>query len=85
MNLPLTVTLERAEGDGGNGDDGGDEVFKEDFHIADIEDSDGSSMRKSDVILRLQTLKSEQGYWLDTGILTLPQGTNGGHHARSER
>jgi len=42
-------------------------------------------MRKSDVILRLQTLKSEQGYWLDTGILTLPQGANGGHHARSER
>jgi len=79
MNLPLTVTLERAEGDEG------DDAFKEDFHIADIEDTEGAAMRKSDVILRLQTLKSEQGYWLDTGILTLPQGANGGHHARSER
>ncbi len=79
MNLPLTVALERAEGDET------DEVYKEDFHIAEIEDAEGGAMRKSDVILRLQTLKSEQGYWLDTGILTLPQATNGGHHARPER
>jgi hypothetical protein len=68
MNLPLKVTLERAEAD-----EDADEVRKEDFDITEIEDRDGSPMRKSDVLLRLQTLKSEAGYWLDTGILPLHQ------------
>ena len=67
MNLPLLVTLERAEAEEG------DESLKEDFRITEIEDRDGSAMRPSDVALRLQTLKSEAGYWLDTGILALHQ------------
>jgi hypothetical protein len=68
MNLPLTLTLERAEAD-----EDADEVRKEDFRVTEIEDRDGSAMRPSDVPLRLQTLKSEAGYWLDTGILSLHQ------------
>ncbi len=67
MNLPLTVTLDRAD----SGD--GQEDHTEDFKISDIVDSEGSTMRRSDVVLRLQTLKSEAGYWLDTGILMLNQ------------
>ncbi len=67
MNLPLRVTLERAEAEDG------DEDRREDFRIAEIEDAEGSTMRPSDVVLRLQTLKSEAGYWLDTGILALHQ------------
>ena len=31
-------------------------------------------MRSSDVVLRLQTLKSEDGYWLDTGRLNVFDG-----------
>ena len=77
MNLPLTVSLERAEADEE------DEVRKEDFRIVEIQDNEGSNMRPSDVVLRLQTLKSEAGYWLDTGILTLHQAGDDGQSPRS--
>ena len=36
--------------------------------IADVERSDGSS-GQGDIIIRLQTLSEEEGYWLDTGLL----------------
>ena len=65
MSLPLRVTLERAEAE----DD--DEVKKEDFRPVEIEDGEGATLRTSDVVLRLQTLKSEAGYWLDTGIVAV--------------
>ena len=67
LNLPLTVTLERAD------PDEGDEARKEDFKIVEIEDAEGDTKPPSIVSLRLQTLKSEAGYWLDTGILALYQ------------
>ena len=76
MSLPLTVTLERADAD-----DEDDEDFKEDFKVTEIEEADGSTKRPTDVTLRLQTLKSEAGYWLDTGILIVHQ-PNGQGHAR---
>ena len=67
LQLPLTVTLERAD------PDEGDEARKEDFKIVEIEDAEGDTKPPSIVSLRLQTLKSEAGYWLDTGILALYQ------------
>jgi hypothetical protein len=65
MRLPLSVTLERADAEEG------DEARKEDFRISDIQDADGTALRPSDVTLRLQTLKSANGYWLDTGVVGL--------------
>ena len=65
MRLPLTVTLERAAAEEGQ------EERREDFRVLEIEDAEGSTMRPTDVVLRLQTLKSEAGYWLDTGILAV--------------
>ncbi len=66
MALPLEITLERPDLD----DDAPEEV-KEDFKITEIEDADGGTLRPSDVTIRLQTLKVEAGYWLDTGVLTV--------------
>lgn len=71
MKLPLTVVLQRAEFDAEAADG---EERKEDFRITEIEDSEGSRMRPSDVVLHLQTLKSEDGYWLDTGQLRVFDG-----------
>src|SRR5262249_8637324 len=65
MRLPLTVTLERADAEEG------DEARKEDFRLSEIQDADGTALRTSDVTLRLQTLKSASGYWLDTGVIGL--------------
>lgn len=65
LALPLTVKLERAAVEDGR------EEAREDFKITDIVDAGGDSLRPTDVRLRLQTLKSEAGYWLDTGILTI--------------
>ena len=74
LALPLTVMLERAEVDEG------DEARKEDFKVVEVEDADGEARPKSLLQLRLQTLKSEAGYWLDTGILTLyKSGEDAGH------
>jgi hypothetical protein len=64
MALPLKVTIERAEVDI-------DHMERwEEFRITEIEDADGNS-RRGQVSLRLQTLKSAQGYWRDTGVLNV--------------
>ncbi|MBV9219044.1 MAG: virulence factor SrfB, partial [Methylobacteriaceae bacterium] len=63
LKLPLSVTIERAEADEG------DESRREDFRITDVQDAEGTSLRHTDVVLRLQTLKSPSGYWLDTGVV----------------
>lgn len=62
LALPLKVTIERAEVDSEHMD------RWEDFRIADVEDADGNS-RRGAVIMRLQTLKWDKGYWRDTGVL----------------
>ncbi|MCB2187642.1 MAG: virulence factor SrfB [Deltaproteobacteria bacterium] len=36
--------------------------------IEAIEDKDGFNVRSEDLELRLQTMRSEEGYWLDTGV-----------------
>ena len=74
LRLPLTVMLERAEVDES------DEARKEDFKIVEVEDADGEARPKSLVQLRLQTLKSEAGYWLDTGIMSLHKGGEDATH-----
>ncbi len=63
---PLKVTLERQ--DPKREEDR--EASLEDFRISEVIDAEGNDRRRS-VTLRLQTLKSEAGYWLDTGVLRL--------------
>lgn len=65
LKLPLTITLERADFD----PDDPDETKREDFRITEVQDAEETTLRASDVTLRLQTLKSQAGYWLDTGVV----------------
>jgi hypothetical protein len=46
------------------------EAIKEDFKIISATDQNGLDL-SSRMELVLDTLASEQGYWLDTGILSL--------------
>jgi hypothetical protein len=48
-----------------------EEETEGDFEIIDIVDSDRTPFRETDLEMRLQTLKSEAGYWLDTGIFNI--------------
>ncbi len=59
--LPLKVTLERST----------DENVDLDFKIADVADAGGNQQPGGVVLLKLQTLKDEYGYWLDTGIFSI--------------
>lgn len=69
LNLPLSITVRRAEIDPERADA---EERREDFSIAAIEDSEGDPQSPGLVTLRLQTEKSEAGYWRDTGMLSVP-------------
>lgn len=64
--VELTYRLIPPEEDaaGGDADEG-------EFVIEAIESSDGFPVSNNDLELRLQTLKSEDGYWIDTGIFTV--------------
>jgi hypothetical protein len=66
LKLPLTLTLTRADF---MADDADAEEKREDFRITEITDAEGDPLRQTDVQLRLQTEKSEAGYWRDTGAL----------------
>ncbi len=59
--LPLKVTLERST----------EENVDLDFKIAAVADADGNQQPTGVVLLKLQTLKDEYGYWLDTGIFSI--------------
>jgi len=63
---PWTCMIERSDVDQ---DDEDSEEKKEIFDITEAVDRDGNDVPPNKVQLRLQTLQSEQGYWLDTGIL----------------
>jgi hypothetical protein len=65
MQRPLTAVLERSD------PEAEDEAAKEDFIVTSVEDAEGATLRSSDVVLRLQTMKSAEGYWLDTGALSI--------------
>ena len=77
QHKPFTVTLERAELDADLDNDMPEErrqnaeAIKEEFRITDVVDAQRDSLRTSDVVLRLQTLGSDDAYWLDTGILAV--------------
>ena len=62
LKLPLKITIERADAED-------DEAKREDFRVSEVQDAEGTSLRGSDVAMRLQTLKSLSGYWLDTGVV----------------
>jgi hypothetical protein len=69
LDLPLTISIVRAEIDPDAADA---EERREDFTIESIEDSQEAPVPKSLVTLRLQTEKTEAGYWRDTGLLSVP-------------
>jgi len=69
MKLPLKLTIQRAEIDPESTDA---EELREDFTIDEILDAEGDPQHKSVVRLRLQTERSEAGYWRDTGALSVP-------------
>lgn len=59
--LPLKVTLERStEAD-----------VDLDFKIVAVTDADGNQQPTGVVLLKLQTLKDEYGYWMDSGIFSI--------------
>jgi len=64
---PLKVTLERRDPTR----EEEREAAMEDFRVVEVSDAEGNARRRDIVNLRLQTLKSEAGYWLDTGVLAL--------------
>jgi hypothetical protein len=64
---PLKVTLERR--DARREEDR--EASLEDFRVVEVVDAEGGPRRNTVVNLRPQTLKSEAGYWLDTGVLAV--------------
>ncbi len=71
--LPVKVTLKRRDS---NADPENPdhqlrlEAAREAFVVDYVEDSAGDICRRDDVRLRLQTLGSEDHYWLDTGVVT---------------
>jgi hypothetical protein len=68
LKLPLTLTVRRAEIDPEAADA---EVKRETFEVAEVVDAEGDTLRRTEVSLRLQTEKSEAGYWRDTGALAV--------------
>ncbi|HOB60811.1 MAG TPA: virulence factor SrfB [Candidatus Competibacteraceae bacterium] len=66
--LPLKVVLERST----------DENVDLDFKVSDVADANGNQQPGGVVQLKLQTLKDEYGYWLDTGIFSISA-----HHGAS--
>jgi len=49
-----------------------------DFKVSDVADANGNQQPGGVVQLKLQTLKDEYGYWLDTGIFSISA-----HHGAS--
>jgi hypothetical protein len=74
LRLPLEITLERSDGSVVD-EDAPDalirsESLKEEFEVREAVDANGTDvMRKIEFVL--DTLESEHGYWLDTGILSV--------------
>jgi len=60
-SLPLKITLERST----------DEQVDLDFKVIAVADADGNQQPTGVALLKLQTLKDEYGYWLDTGIFSM--------------
>jgi hypothetical protein len=69
LKLPLKLSILRSDVDPESTDM---EEMREDFRVDEILDADGDPQHKSVVRLRLQTEKSDAGYWRDTGALAVP-------------
>jgi len=69
LKLPLKLAIQRAEIDPESADA---EELREDFTIDEILDAEGDPQHRGIVRLRLQTERSEAGYWRDTGALSVP-------------
>ncbi len=50
--------------------DSTDDRDEGEFSIDSITDKDGNAVNKNDLAIRLQTLPLDEGYWLDTGIIS---------------
>ena len=59
---PLKVTIERVPGEEG---------MPETLKVVRACDADGTNLAPSEITLRLQTLRSAKGHWLDTGAITI--------------
>jgi hypothetical protein len=67
FDLPLKVTVRRHDGDSENEDP----ALRETFRIDEIEDASGDRQPDRVVRLRLQTIHDHDGYWRDTGRLSV--------------
>jgi hypothetical protein len=69
---PITVTLEKDEGDDGDEQTSvaklRRESLREAFKIVELVDGEGDEMKTSALTLKLQTLGFEDDYWIDTGV-----------------
>jgi hypothetical protein len=68
LALPLKVTVQRREEDPGSQRY---EVAREHFRVEEIEDATGGRLSNRDVTLRLQTMDDQNGYWRDTGRISM--------------
>lgn len=68
LELPLKVRVRRRER---TSDDEDDPTLHEDFQHEDVEDAAGVRQHERVVRLRLQTMTEQDGYWRDTGRLSL--------------
>ena len=73
---PLKVTFERSEFDEDPDNETSDsvlrrEAMREAITVSEVEDGEGTDMKKTEVQLRLHTLGFEDEYWIDTGLFRL--------------
>ena len=73
---PLRVTFERTEFDEDPEKETSETVLKresmrEAFDVTELEDAEGTAMRKTEVKLKLHTLGFDDEYWIDTGLFRL--------------
>ena len=67
FDLPLRVKVRRQEADTENEDP----ALRETFRVEEIEDASGDRQPERVVRLRLQTIDDQDGYWRDTGRLSV--------------
>jgi hypothetical protein len=77
FDLPLRVTVRRSQPKRQlrtaqrSEDDDPDQEIRETFVIEEVKDVDGAPQQNSVVKLRLQTMDGQEGYWRDTGRLSV--------------
>jgi hypothetical protein len=71
LALPLRVTVRRAEQEPDAQNLHLAEAARELFRVEEISDAAGANLSNRDVVLRLQTLVDQDGYWRDTGKIAL--------------